>query len=133
MVQMEAHRLSFLQCIAVAREDLFLVDENIPTFLVSDKAKAFAWVEPLELALPLGHRAGSQETGHTTHGNFDLYPSTCKKVKVGRGGNKTASTSLAYDSLGRIRHNCYLPSERYFFWRNTNKRCNRFLSALLTG
>jgi len=61
------------------------VDENVLTILVSDEAMAFARVEPLDLALPLGQRAGSQETGHTYHGNFNLYPSACKKVKVGRG------------------------------------------------
>lgn len=101
---MEAHRLPFLQSIVVAGEDLFFVDENFLTFLVSDETIAFAWVEPLDLALPLGHGAGSQETGHTYHGNFNLYPSACKKVEVGRGGNKAASTSLAYDSLGWVRH-----------------------------
>jgi hypothetical protein len=100
MVQMETNHLSFLQCITVAREDLFLMEKNVLAFLVSDETIAFARVEPPDLTLPLGQRAGSQETGHTTHGNFDLHPSACKKVKVGRGGNKATSTSLAYDSLG---------------------------------
>jgi len=80
------HFSPFLQRITVACEDLFVVDENVLTILVSDEAIAFARVEPLDLAPPLGHRARSQETGHTYHGNLCLHPSACKKVKTGRGG-----------------------------------------------
>jgi hypothetical protein len=68
------HFLPFLQRITVACEDLFLVDENVLTILVSDEAMAFARVEPLDLALSLGQRAGSQETGHTYHGNLTCIP-----------------------------------------------------------